>query len=481
MNAHRTHSASYMGRIRRLHFIGIGGAGMSGIAELMANLGYEVQGSDRRESEVTRRLSGLGVRVFSGHRAEQVEDVDAVIVSTAIDEGNPEVRAARGARIPVVRRAEMLSELMRFHYGVAVAGTHGKTTTTSLVASVLAEGGLDPTFVIGGLLNSAGANARLGSSKYLVAEADESDASFLFLQPMMAVVTNIDADHMGTYGYDFNRLRHTFREFLHHLPFYGLAVLCIDDEEVAALVPTLARRVRTYGTGAAADVRAENIRQDGLKMRFDVHHEGTLDALPIELNLPGRHNVLNALAAITVARELGVNEDAIQRALARFEGIGRRFVVRECVTPRGGNLTLVDDYGHHPRELAATLEAARNGWPGRRLVLVFQPHRYSRTQEQFDDFVQVLSDVDVLLLCEVYPAGEQALPGADGRSLSRAIRLRGKVEPVFVPELDEVPLVLGNLLRDGDLVLTSGAGDIGALAARLPALLQQAGGDGDRN
>jgi len=477
MNAHKIHSASYMGRIRRLHFVGIGGAGMSGIAELMANLGYEVQGSDRRDSAVTERLRQHGVDVFIGHRAEQVVDVDAVVVSTAIDATNPEIEAARAARIPVVRRAEMLAELMRFHYGVAVAGTHGKTTTTSLIASVLAEGDLDPTFVIGGLLNSAGANARLGSSKYLIAEADESDASFLFLQPMMAVVTNIDADHMRTYDNDFNRLRKTFVEFLHHLPFYGLAVLCIDDAEVASLLPQIARPVRTYGTGAEADIRADNIRQQGRRMYFDVFVEGSAQGMPIELNLPGRHNMLNALAAIAIALELGVDEDAIQRALAGFQGIGRRFVVTDCSSADGRRLTLIDDYGHHPREVQATMSAARGSWPGQRLVLVFQPHRYSRTQEQFDDFVQVLSEADVLVLCEVYPAGEQPIPGADGRSLARAIRSRGQVEPVFAQDLAEVPQVLENLILDGDLVLISGAGDIGALAGGLPEQLRRGGGD----
>jgi len=470
MNAHKTHNASTMGRIRRLHFVGIGGAGMSGIAELMANLGYEVQGSDRHEGAAIRRLAALGLRVHIGHRAEQVQDVDAVVVSSAIDDGNPEILAARAARIPIVRRAEMLAELMRFHYGVAVAGTHGKTTTTSLIASVLAEGGLDPTFVIGGLLNSAGANARLGSSKYLIAEADESDASFLHLQPMMAVVTNIDADHMQTYNNDFNRLRGTFLEFLHHLPFYGLAVLCIDDDEVASLLPMIARPVRTFGTCAGADVRAVNLRQDGLHMLFDVQINGAAP-LSVELNLPGRHNVLNALAAISVALELGVDEDAIVRALAGFQGVGRRFMVSECRSANGRALTCVDDYGHHPRELAVTLAAARDGWPGRRLVLVFQPHRYSRTQERFEDFVKVLSEADVLLLCDVYAAGEAPIPGADGRSLSRAIRSRGQVEPVFAADLAEVPALLDNLLEDGDLVLLCGAGDLGGLAARLPEAL----------
>ncbi|AFL74265.1 UDP-N-acetylmuramate--L-alanine ligase [Thiocystis violascens] len=471
MNAHLQHTAARMGRVRRLHFIGIGGSGMSGIAELVANLGYEVAGSDLRESETTRRLRGLGIEVFIGHRAEQVADADAVVVSTAIDEANPEIQAARAARIPIVRRAEMLAELMRFYYGVAVAGTHGKTTTTSLVASILAEGGLDPTFVIGGRLNSAGANAKLGTTKYLVAEADESDASFLYLQPMISIVTNIDADHMSTYGNDFNRLRGTFMEFLHHLPFYGLAVLCLDDDEVRSLIPMVPRSVRTYGTRPEADVRATDLHHEGMYTSFLVHCADLRRPLRVTLNLPGRHNVLNALAAICVALELGVDEEAISRALAGFEGVGRRFVVNEITDAQGRNLLLVDDYGHHPRELAATLEAARAGWLGRRLVLVFQPHRYSRTQEQFEDFVAVLSSADVLVLCDVYPAGEAPIPGADGRALSRAIRVRGDLDPVFAQTVDEVPDLLPNLLVDGDIVLVSGAGDIGALAARLPQLL----------
>jgi UDP-N-acetylmuramate--alanine ligase len=473
MNAHQTHTAANMGRVRRLHFVGIGGSGMSGIAELMANLGYEVTGSDLREGDTTTRLRQLGIEVFIGHRAEQAADADAVVVSTAIDEENPEIAEARLRRIPVVRRAEMLAELMRFYYGVAVAGTHGKTTTTSLVASVLAEGGLDPTFVIGGRLNSAGTNAKLGSTKYLVAEADESDASFLFLQPMVSIVTNIDADHMRTYGNDFNRLRSTFMEFLHHLPFYGLGILCIDDDEVRALLPMVARPVRTYGTRPEADVRAEQVRQEGLRMYFEVHAGELARPLRVELNLAGRHNVLNALAAIAVGLELGVDGEAIRRALAGFQGVGRRFVVSELRDAQGRDLVLVDDYGHHPREVAATLEAARAGWPGHRLVLVFQPHRFSRTQEQFDDFVRVLSTANVLVLCEVYPAGEPPIAGADGRSLSRAIRARGDLDPIFAPEIAEVPRLLGNLLQDGDLVVLMGAGDIGGLAARLPALLTE--------
>jgi UDP-N-acetylmuramate--alanine ligase len=464
-------SAERMGRIRRLHFVGVGGAGMSGIAEVMRNLGYQVSGSDVKESQVTRRLAQLGVQIAIGHRPENAQDADAVVVSSAVDEANPEIKAARAGRIPVVPRAEMLAELMRFRYGIAVAGTHGKTTTTSLVASLLAEGGLDPTFVIGGRLNSAGANARLGTGRYLVAEADESDASFLYLQPTMAVVTNLDADHMATYGNDFNRLRGTFIEFLHHLPFYGLAIMCVDDEEVRSLVPIVTRPVRTYGTRRGADLRAESIRQQGQLTHFRVVGEGLNSPLEITLNLPGRHNVLNALAAICVALELGVGEAPVRAALARFEGIGRRFQVQQGRMADGRRLMLVDDYAHHPREISATLDAAREGWRDRRLVLVFQPHRFTRTKDCFEDFVQVLSQADLLLLCEVYPAGEESIPGADGRSLSRAVRTRGEVEPVFVDPLEELPEVLDRILEDGDLVLTLGAGDIGAMAAQLPTLL----------
>ncbi len=461
-----------LGRIRHIHFVGIGGAGMSGIAELMHNLEYRVTGSDLRAGEVTRRLESLGIRVYIGHRAEHCRGADALVTSSAVDETNPEVRAARAARIPVVPRAEMLAELMRFRYGIAVAGTHGKTTTTSLVASLLAEGGLDPTFVIGGRLNSAGANARLGQGRYLVAEADESDASFLYLLPMVAVVTNIDADHMGTYGHDFDRLRATFLEFLHHLPFYGLAVLCIDDPEVRALLPRVTRPVRTYGLAADADIRATHLRQAAGRTRFRVEPGRGRPAFEVDLALPGRHNVANALAAVALALELGVETAAVQRALARFAGIGRRFQIHPLALADGRTATLVDDYGHHPREIAATLEAARAAWPGRRLVLVFQPHRYSRTRDAFEDFVQVLSSADRLILGEVYGAGETPVPGADGRALSRAIRARGRIEPVFDASLADLPGLLDPLIEDGDLVLTLGAGDIGRAAARLVARWQ---------
>jgi len=465
--AQQRYAGDSMGRIRTLHFIGIGGTGMSGIAEVMLNLGYQVSGSDVREGAAVHRLRQLGATIQFGHHPKHVRDCDAVVISSAVGESNPEVIAAREQRLPVVPRAEMLAELMRFRYGIAIAGTHGKTTTTSLIASLLAEAGMDPTFVIGGRLNSAGANARLGAGQYLVAEADESDASFLYLQPMLAVVTNIDADHLSTYGGDFDRLRDTFVEFLHHLPFYGLAVLCVDDPEVRDLLPQLARPVRTYGFSAEADVHGSGLRQEGLRTHFHVRFAGTQNALDITLNLPGRHNALNALAAIAVARELGCPDQAVQSALAGFEGIGRRFQTTEAALPDGTRLTLVDDYAHHPRELAATLAAARDSWPGRRIVLVFQPHRYSRTQEQFEDFVKVLSQADALLLGEVYAAGESPIQGADGRSLSRAVRLRGQVDPVFVDPIGDLPLVLPGLVCPGDVVLTVGAGDIGSVAAAL--------------
>ncbi|PWG65174.1 UDP-N-acetylmuramate--L-alanine ligase [Sediminicurvatus halobius] len=463
-----------MGRVQRLHFVGIGGAGMGGIAEVLLNLGYQVSGSDLRENPVTRHLADLGAAVHIGHDAGHVEGADAVVISSAVTGDNPEVQAARERRLPVVPRAEMLAELMRFRYGIAVAGTHGKTTTTSLVASILAEAGLDPTFVIGGRLNSAASHARLGAGRYLVAEADESDASFLYLNPMMAVVTNIDADHLGTYEGDFQRLRATFLEFLHHLPFYGLAVLCEDDPEVRALLPSLSRPVRTYGFAEGADLRAVDVSQDGMRSRFRVLAPDG-DALDVELNLPGRHNVLNALAAIAVARELGVEDAAIARALAGFAGIGRRFQVYGPVALPRGTVELVDDYGHHPREIAAVLQALRAGWPGRRVLVAFQPHRYSRTRDLFEDFARVLSQADALVVSEVYPAGEAPLPGADGRSLCRAIRLRGQVDPVFAGSVAELETLLADVAEPGDLVVTLGAGSIGGVG---PALLERYGPGG---
>jgi len=460
-----------MRRIHTIHFVGIGGSGMSGIAEVLLNLGYSVQGSDLKAGESTRRLEQLGARVLIGHGAGNVDGADVVVVSSAINAGNPEVARALAERIPVVKRAEMLGELMRFRYSIAVAGTHGKTTTTSLVASVLAEGGEDPTFVIGGRLKSAAANARLGAGQYLVAEADESDASFLHLQPMIAIVTNVDADHLGTHGGDFGRLKASFVEFLHNLPFYGLAIVCADDAEAAALIPQIARPYLTYGLGESADVRAVNVERRGGQSRFDVLRPGRAP-LPVTLNLPGRHNVLNALAAICVATELEVDDGAIQRALAGFQGIERRLQWLGDVDGPSGRLTLVDDYGHHPTEVAATLEAARQGWPDRRLVLVFQPHRYTRTRDLLDDFAQVLSGADVLVVAEVYPAGEVPIAGADAKALCRAIRSRGRVEPVLLRSLDELPEALAGVARDGDVVLLMGAGSIGAAAQELPAALQ---------
>lgn len=476
-NSQLRHAAEAMGRMRHIHFVGIGGAGMSGIAEVMLNLGYRISGSDQKSGPVTKQLQKQGAVVVIGHKAENIQGADAVVISSAVKEDNPEVQAAREERIPVVPRAEMLAELMRFRFGIAVAGTHGKTTTTSLVASILAEGGLDPTFVIGGRLNSAGTNARLGTGEFLVAEADESDASFLYLQPMMAVVTNIDADHMTTYGGDFERLRQTFIEFLHHLPFYGQAVLCIDDEEIQGLIPQLARPVTTYGFHEDADLQAFDVKQDGLQTHFSVRFSDDESVLSVTLNMPGRHNVLNSLAAIAIARDLGVDNDSIARALEKFEGIGRRFQVKDGCATANGKVMLVDDYGHHPREVAATIAAIREGWPERRLVLVFQPHRYSRTQEQFDDFTQVLSQADVLVLTEVFAAGEAPIAGADGRALSRAIRARGQIEPVFLDPIADLPELLSGLVQDGDVVAMMGAGDIGALAANMPELLCAEAGD----
>lgn len=466
-------------RIRRIHFVGIGGAGMGGIAEVLLNLGYDVSGSDLRENAVTRRLSRLGAEVRVGHESGHVTGCDVVVVSSAVNEENPEVIAARESRIPVVPRAEMLAELMRFRYGIAVAGTHGKTTTTSLTASLLAEEGLDPTFVIGGLLNSAGSHARLGEGRYLVAEADESDASFLYLAPMMAVVTNIDADHMSTYHGDFDNLRQAFLEFLHHLPFYGLAVMCLDDPVVRDLLPDVSKPVLTYGLESEdADIRGIDLEQKGSHTHFRVVRKGHEGELAITLNMPGEHNALNALAAIAVATELEVSDAAIQNALASFEGIGRRFQVYGELETTAGSVLLVDDYGHHPREVAATIVAARKAWPERRLVLAFQPHRYSRTRDLFEDFVKELSEVDVLLLLEVYPAGEQPQGGDDGRALCRAIRTRGQLDPVFVEDISELASTLQGVLRNGDVLLTLGAGSIGSAAAELPdqLSLQQAGG-----
>ncbi|MGB5510925.1 MAG: UDP-N-acetylmuramate--L-alanine ligase [Woeseiaceae bacterium] len=478
-----------MRRIHCVHFVGIGGSGMSGIAEVMLSLGYAVQGSDLKRNKQTRRLETQGATVFIGHAADNIRDADAVVVSSAVDETNPEVAAAREQLMPVVSRAEMLAELMRFRYSIAVAGTHGKTTTTSLIASVLAEGGLDPTFVIGGRLKSADANARLGQGEYLVAEADESDASFVHLKPMLAVVTNIDADHMSTYDGDIEKLKSGFIEFLHNLPFYGLAVVCSDDPGVNAVIGDIGRSVTTYGIDEGADVRAINIRFDAAMTEFDVvresrsgnvehsHGDTAEDLSPVlhvSLQLPGLHNVRNALAAIAVADELQIGDDALTRALDNFEGIDRRFQNLGEIKTSAGTITLVDDYGHHPTEIAATLAAAKSGWPGRRVVLVFQPHRYTRTRDLLDDFATVLSTADVLVLLEVYAAGEEPITAADGRAMARAIRTRGAVEPVFVESLDEIPAVLTDLLKDGDLLLTMGAGDIGAYAGNLPELL----GDG---
>ncbi len=455
-----------MRRIRRIHFIGIGGAGMCGIAEVLLNQGYQISGSDLRVSEVTQRLHQLGARVYIGHAAGQVQGADVVVVSSAIDEHNPEIRQARVNRTPVVRRAEMLAELMRFRHGIAVAGAHGKTTTTSLIASVLAEAGCDPTYVIGGLLNGAGSNARLGASRYLVAEADESDASFLHLQPMLSVVTNIDADHMETYGGDFAVLKRTYLEFLHNLPFYGLAVLCLDDPVVRSVLPEVARPFVTYGTGADADYQAQQIEFYGLSSRFMVRRPAPLPVLSIELNLPGQHNVLNALAAIAVASEEGVEEAAIGRALASFAGVGRRFSILAKVAATPEELVLVDDYGHHPREVEATLAAARQGFAGRRIVMLFQPHRFSRTRDLYDDFVRVLAQVDVLLLLDVYPAGEKPVPGADSRSLARSLRARG-CEPVYVEDPAQLKTILPELLQAGDVLIAQGAGNVGQIAREL--------------
>ncbi len=461
--------ADFSRQFRHVHFVGIGGVGMSGIAEVLCTLGYTVSGSDSAASVATERLVAAGARVHLGHDAAHVANADVVVVSSAIRAENPEVRAARERRIPIVPRAEMLAELMRFRRGIAVAGTHGKTTTTSLVASVLSEGGLDPTFVIGGQLLSAGANARLGSGDWLVAEADESDGSFLRLTPLVAVITNIDADHLENYGGDFSRVQAAFSEFLHRLPFYGLAVLCLDDANVRALAAGVPRHLVTYGHAEDADVRATDVRQEGPRTRFTLHLP---DAQPfaVTLNLPGRHNAQNALAAAAIGWQLGVAPEAIARALDTFQGIGRRFnLLGELQVREGVRVQVVDDYGHHPRELAAVFAAARAGWPQRRLVAAFQPHRYSRTRDLLDDFAAVLSEVDALLLTEVYPAGEAPIPGADGRALARAIRARRRIDPVLVAGAAELPAALEAVARDGDMVIFAGAGDIGRVSRELAA------------
>ncbi len=457
-----------MSMFRRVHFIGIGGVGMSGIAEVLHNLGYAISGSDRAASATVQRLQQLGIEVHVGHAAGNIAGADVVVVSSAINPDNPELAAAHAARIPVIPRAEMLGELMRFRRGVAIAGTHGKTTTTSLTASVLAEAGYDPTFVIGGQLNAAGANARLGTGQYLVAEADESDGSFLLLSPVIAVVTNIDADHLENYHGDFAEVKKAFADFLHRLPFYGLAVLCVDDPEVAALAEVTNRRALRYGIDSeSADVRALNVRQQGFEMYFDLQLPDAAATFPVTLNLPGRHNVLNALAAATIGWQLGVEAATIAAALKGFQGVGRRFHRRGEIAIDQGSVLLVDDYGHHPREIAAVFAAARGGWPQRRLVVAFQPHRYSRTRDLLDDFANVLAEADVLVLTDVYPAGEAPIAGADGRALARAVRARGKVDPVLVEHPREFRDSLPSLLHDGDLLLLLGAGDIGAAAVEL--------------
>jgi UDP-N-acetylmuramate--alanine ligase len=461
--------------IKNIHFIGLGGSGMSGIAEVLHNLGYVISGSDLSDSSTLQRLAGMGIKTFVGHAAGNLASVDAVVTSTAVQADNPEVLAAREKRIPVVPRAMMLAELMRFKQGIAIAGTHGKTTTTSLVASILAEGGLDPTYVIGGRLNSAGTNAKLGSGDYIVVEADESDASFLNLLPVMAVVTNIDADHMETYGHDFGNLKKAFVEFLHRMPFYGTAILCTDDPAVRSIVALVTCPITSYGFNADAQVRGINVRPVGEQMHFTAQRRNgvTLPDLEVVLNLAGEHNVLNALSAIAVAVELNVPDAAVQKALAKFKGVGRRFQsYGDLAAPKGGSFTLIEDYGHHPVEMAATLSAARGAFPGRRLVLAFQPHRYSRTRDCFEDFVKVIGLADVVLLSEVYAAGEAPIALADGRSLSRALRVAGKVEPVFIDAIEAMPQAIINSVLTGDVVLCMGAGSIGSVPQKVTDMLQ---------
>lgn len=473
------HSVPEMRRIRTLHFIGIGGAGMCGIAEVLLNQGYAITGSDIAESSNTRRLTELGATIFIGHQAENIAAADVVVYSSAVAKKNPEMLAAEAAKLPLLARAEMLAELMRYRHAIAIAGTHGKTTTTSLLASVLAASGADPTFIIGGLLTSAGTNARLGESRYLVAEADESDASFMHLLPMVAVVTNIEADHMSTYGGDFDRLKQTFINFLHNLPFYGLAVLCIDDPAVREIMPQVSRPKLTYGFAEDADFRIQNLKQGGGKTHFDVYRAETGESLSLTLAMPGRHNALNATAALAVAVDEGLDFAAIAKGIEGFDGVGRRFEVQGDFSfgrqdgERRVKATLVDDYGHHPTEVAATVRAVREGWPERRVVMLFQPHRYSRTHDLYDDFVDVLCEVDALLLLEVYAAGEKKIAGADSRSLSRSIRLRGKVDPILVQDEKTILTLLDGLVEEGDIVITQGAGSVGALAKQLSTLLAQ--------
>lgn len=455
-------------KVKNIHFVGVGGSGMSGIAEVLVNLGFGVSGSDLADNATTKRLAALGVRTMVGHVDGNVTGADAVVVSTAVKADNPEVVAARANKVPIVPRAQMLAELMRLKQGIAIAGTHGKTTTTSLVASILAEGGMDPTFVIGGRLNAAGANARLGSGDFLVAEADESDASFLFLSPVISIVTNIDADHMETYGHDFGRLKQAFIDFLQRLPFYGVAVLCADDANVREIMPQVTKQIVSYGFDRSANVHAENVVALDGQMKFDcVRVNGSVSRLPVTLNLPGLHNVLNALAAIAVATEVGVSDAAIVKALGEFKGVGRRFQRYGEVAIEGGSFTLVDDYGHHPAEMKATIAAARGAFPDRRLMLAFQPHRYTRTRDCFEDFVSVLGGVDALVLAEVYAAGEPPIVAADGRALARALRVTGKIEPVFVENIVDMPQAILSVVRDGDVVITMGAGSIGTVPGKL--------------
>ncbi|MBV1911083.1 MAG: UDP-N-acetylmuramate--L-alanine ligase [Kangiellaceae bacterium] len=455
-----------MRRIRRIHFIGIGGAGMCGIAEVLLNQGYQITGSDPVDSANTKRLRELGAQIFHQHTANNILGVDVVVASTAISEDNVEVEAARARRIPVVPRAEMLAELMRFRHGVAVAGTHGKTTTTSLLATVFAEAGLDPTYVIGGLLNRLGANAKLGKSRYFIAEADESDASFLHLQPMVSVVTNIDMDHMDTYGGDFEVLKKTFVEFIHNLPFYGLAVLCGDDSAIQEIIPSLMRPYVTYGFSDGVDYQAIEVEQKGVVSKFKIKRKGKPGLVDISLNMPGKHNVLNSLAAFVVANEDGVKAIAISDALRTFSGIGRRFQSYGAFDTNKGTVELVDDYGHHPTEIQATVDAVRAGWAEKRLVMVFQPHRYSRTRDLYEDFARVLSTVDVLIIMQVYAAGEAPIVGADSRSICRTIRQHGALDPIFVEDTNDIKLALSNTVVDGDIIVTQGAGNVGGLAAQ---------------